>query len=82
MTDNHNTRSRGALSQIFLSILSGRFGCAGTAVALVLFMVVVVMIIKAMVVIVKIGALVGLGITVRNYALALYHNVKREKVTP
>lgn len=28
------------------------------------------------------GALFGLGITVRNYALALYHNIKPEKVTP
>lgn len=80
-----NARS-GCLGGLLLSMVSAQLGCFGTVILLIVFGVAAYYAAKLLVEIVRIllitGALFGLAITVRNYAQALYHNVKREKVTP
>lgn len=81
-----SSKKGGCLGGILFMILSGQLGCLGTVIALVVLSVAAYWAAFAIVHIVRvlliIGAIVGLGITLRNYALALYHNVKPEKVTP
>lgn len=67
-------------------------GCIGfilLILALVLLWYLVKLLIKAIPyffhfiqILLLIGVLFGIAITIRNYALALYHNIKPERVTP
>ncbi len=84
--------ARGCLFRLggLLAVLfSGQLGCFGVILGIVILYVLVVAIIKAIPLVISllkalllIGALFGLAITMRNYAMALYHNIKPEKVTP
>jgi len=80
------SKGRGFFGWLMFWILSGQLGCIGTAIALVVLACIVY--IAAQIayqvgrVLLIIGLLFGAGITMRNYALALYHNIKPEKVTP
>jgi hypothetical protein len=64
-------------------------GCVGVILALLLLWLLVYLVIKAIPylfhlvqILLLIGVLFGIAITIRNYALALYYNIKPEKVTP
>jgi hypothetical protein len=84
--------TRGCLASLggLLAVLfSGQLGCFGVALGIVILWFLVAMIFKAIPLfflllkaLLLIGAVFGLAITVRNYAMALYHNIKPEKVTP
>jgi len=67
-------------------ILSGQLGCVGTIVVLLVLGVAAYYAAQIAYyvarVLLAIGLLFGAGITIRNYGLALYHNIKPEKVTP
>ena len=74
---------------LLVVLFSGQLGCVGIALGVVILGGLGYLIYEAFpyfIQLIKIllltGALFGLGITVRNYALALYHNIKPEKVTP
>lgn len=81
-----SSKKGGCLGSILFVILSGQLGCIGTLIALVVMAAVVYGLAVSMYYIVRalliVGAVVGLGITLRNYVLALYHNIKPERVTP
>jgi hypothetical protein len=78
----------GGLSGCLLWLFSGQLGCVGIVIGLALLYFLAYAIVKAVPlvfllirILLLIGVLFGLAITVRNYALALYHNIKPEKVT-
>jgi hypothetical protein len=77
---------RGFLGGLVFWILSGQLGCIGTVIALLVLGVAAYYAVQIMYEVVRVllavGLLFGAGITVRNYALALYHNIKPERVTP
>jgi hypothetical protein len=70
-------------------LFSGQLGCFGVILGAAILIVIGCLIYAAIPYFIRLleallltGALFGLGITIRNYALALYHNIKPEKVTP
>jgi hypothetical protein len=77
---------RGCLGGLMFLICSGQLGCIGTLIALVVLGVAAYYAVQIAYevarVLLAVGVLFGAGITIRNYALALYHNIKPEKVTP
>lgn len=77
---------RGCLGGLLFLILSGQLGCIGTVIALLVLGVAgyyaAQIAYEVVRILLAVGVLFGAGITVRNYALALYHNIKPEKVTP
>ncbi len=75
-----------SLGGLLAVLFSGQLGCLGVILGLVILWVLVVAIGKAIPLfllllraLLLIGALFGLAITVRNYALALRHNIKPER---
>lgn len=80
------SRGRGFFGSLLLLIMSGQLGCLGSVVAIVVLAVLVYIAVQIAYVVGRIllavGILFGAGITVRNYLLALFHNIKPEKVTP
>lgn len=79
----------GGLFSLLMTLFSGRYGWVGFVLGLVIVYILVQAALQAIPwvlfalrLLLLAGALFGLGITVRNYALALYHNIKPEKVTP
>lgn len=77
---------RGFLGGLLFWILSGQLGCIGMAIALAVLGVAAYFAVQIMYHVIRIllaiGVLFGAGITIRNYASALYHNIKPERVTP
>lgn len=70
-------------------LFTGPLGCVGVLIGLGLLVFLIWATIKAVVlvsilirVLLLIGALYGVFITLRNYCLALVHNIKPERVTP
>jgi len=79
----------GSLGGLLVWLLSGHLGCVGFIIGGLLIWGLVWVAFKAVPLVflllktlLLIGVLFGLGITVRNYVQALYHNIKPEKVTP
>jgi hypothetical protein len=78
-----------SLASLLAVLFSGQLGCVGVVIGLLILWGLVVLITKAIPlfilllrILLLIGVLFGLAITLRNYALALYHNIKPEKVMP
>jgi NADH:ubiquinone oxidoreductase subunit 3 (subunit A) len=80
------SKGRGCLGGLMFLILSGQLGCWGIAILLVVLGLAIYYLLPIAYdvfrALLAIGVLFGAGITVRNYALALYHNIKPEKATP
>lgn len=80
------SKGRGCLGGLLFLIVSGQLGCWGTAILLLVLAWAIYYLLPIAYdvfrILLAIGVLFGAGITIRNYALALYYNVKPEKVTP
>ncbi|HSK80661.1 MAG TPA: hypothetical protein VLQ45_29675 [Thermoanaerobaculia bacterium] len=80
------SKGRGFFGWLLFLIVSGQLGCWGIAILLLVLAFAIYFLLPLAYDLVRIllaiGVLFGAGITVRNYALALYHNIKPEKVTP
>lgn len=83
---NGKGNSRGLFGWLAFWILSGQLGCFGIFILLVVLVVAAYFAAQLAYyvgrILLIIGLLFGAGITIRNYVLALYHNIKPEKVTP
>lgn len=81
-----NSNSRGLIGGLLFWIVTGQLGCIGTIILLVVLGVAAYYAAQLAYhvgrILLIIGLLFGAGITIRNYVLALYHNIKPEKVTP
>lgn len=78
-----------SLGSLLVVLFSGQLGCFGIFLGAAILGGLGYLIyaafpyfIRLLQLLLLIGVLFGLGITVRNYAMALFHNIKPEKVTP
>lgn len=80
------SKGKGCIGGILFLIFSGQLGCIGGGIALLVLLVAAYYAVQIAYeiarVLLAVGVLFGAGITIRNYALALYHNIKPERVTP
>lgn len=79
----------GSLVSLLVVLFSGQLGCLGVILGVAILWglgyaiyYAAPLFLDLLKALLLIGALFGLAITVRNYALALRHNIKPEKATP